>query len=89
MLGVPLFKREIAQRLYEALTQLPIDFQKASNLVAQGASVNGACVDSDLGNTFLASVVYDDLTGLNLRSEVTDFALQLNHRNLRYIANSC
>lgn len=58
------------------MTQLPIDFQKASNLVAQGASVNGACVDSDLGNTFLASVVYDDLTGENLRSPVTDFFLQ-------------
>ena len=76
MLGAPLFKREIDQRLYEVLTRLPIDFQKASNLVAQGASVNGACVDPDLGNTFLASVVYDDLTGENLRSSVTDFFLK-------------
>ena len=76
MLGAPLFEREIDQRLYEVLTQLPIDFQKASNLIAQGASVNGACVDSDLGNTFLASVVYDDLTGENLRSLITDFFLQ-------------
>ena len=76
MLGAPLFEKEIDQRLYEALTQLPIDFQKASNLVAQGASVNVACVDSDLGNTFLTSVVYDALTGENLRSPVTDFFLK-------------
>lgn len=63
MIEAPLFKKEIDQRLYEVLTRLPIDFQNPSDLVAQGANVNGACVDSDLGNTFLASVVYNDLTG--------------------------
>ena len=76
MLGAPLFKKEIDQRLYKVLTRLPIDFQKASDLVAKGANVNGACVDTELGNTFLPSVVYDDLTGGNLRSAVTEFFLK-------------